>query len=111
MMNRRTADFMLMATGLGLWWLGSKTFSEYHEGVSLGTADTFQHRNATAIGSVLSLAGIGLAVYGTYKLNHTWGKIAGVGLGGLVAYNVVKHKAGEPLISLSPISPRARMHA
>jgi hypothetical protein len=111
-MSHRTKNFALLAGGVGLWYVGAKVFADHHENVAFGVHDSFQHKHATAIGTVATLAGIGLAVKGLYGVNKTWGKLAGFGIGGIVAYNVVKHKQGEPLISLSPFSsPFARMRA
>lgn len=111
-MSRRSTEFALIATGIGLWWLGSKTFSDYHENLSVGLHDSFQHKHATAIGSMLTLAGLGLAVYGTYGVNRTWGKVAGLGLASLVGWNLYKHQKGEPMISLAPFPlPRRFAHA
>ena len=110
-MSRRQTEFALIATGIGLWWLGAKTFADYHENLAVGIHDNFQHKHATAIGSVLSLAGLGLTVYGTYQVNPTWGKVAGAGLGSLVAWNFYKHSKGEPVISLAPFPmPRRFAH-
>lgn len=110
-MSKRTTDFALIATGLGLWYLGAKVFTDHHENVAAGLHDDFQHRYATQIGTVSTLAGLGLAVYGTYRVNPTWGRSVGAVLGGLIAYNVYKHKKGEPLISLSPFKPSTFLHA
>lgn len=110
-MSKRTTDFALIATGLGLWYVGAKVFADHHENVASGVHDDFQHRYATQIGTVSTLAGLGLAVYGTYRVNPTWGRGLGAVLGGLIAYNVYKHKKGEPLISLSPFKPSIPLHA
>ena len=99
-----------MATGTALYLVGAKTFSDYHEAVALGSHNDFQHRHATAIGSVATLGGLGLAVLGTYRLNKKVGTVAGLGLGALIAYNAVKHAKGEPLISLSPFTPKIGPH-
>jgi hypothetical protein len=105
-MSKRTTDFAFIVGGVSLWYVGAKTFADYHEAVATGRHDTFQQRHATAIGTATSLAGLGLAVYGTWRLNKTLGIGLGSVLGAVVAYNVVKHKKGEPLITLSPFSPK-----
>jgi len=105
-MSKSTADFALIAGGVGLWYVGAKTFADYHEAIATGRHDTFQQRYATAIGTATTLAGLGLAVYGTWRLNKTLGVGLGAILGAVVTYNVVKHKKGEPLISLSPFAPK-----
>jgi hypothetical protein len=96
----KTQDLVLIGAGIALYFVGVKTFSEYHEDVAQGSASSFQHRHATMIGSLATLGGLGLAVYGTYKLNATWGKLLGAGLGSVIVYNAYKHQKGEPLISL-----------
>src|ERR1700676_1173767 len=103
-MSKRTTDFALVAAGAGLWFIRAKTFADHHEALSTGTLDSFQHKHATAIGTVTTLTGLGLAVYGTYRVNKTWGKVLGAALGRVIAWNIYKHKQGEPLISLSPFS-------
>lgn len=105
-LSREGADYALIATGVGLWYVGAKTFADYHENVASGVHDDFQHRHSVAIGSALTLSGLGLAVYGTYRLNPTWGKWFGGGVAALVAYNAWQHKKGEPMLSLSPFTPR-----
>jgi hypothetical protein len=110
MSKSKTTDYVLMATGTALYLVGAKTFSDYHEAVALGSHNDFQHRHATAIGSVATLGGLGLAVFGTYRLNKKVGTVAGLGLGALIAYNAVKHAKGEPLISLSPFTPKIGPH-
>jgi len=104
-MTKQGADYALIATGVGLWYVGAKTFADYHENVASGVHDDFQHRHATTIGSVTTLAGLGLAVYGTYRLNPDWGKWAGGGVAALIAYNAWKHKKGEPMFQLTPFTP------
>lgn len=101
-MSKRNSDLAILAAGVGLWYVGAKTFSDYHGSVQAGTVESFQHEHATAIGSVATLAGLGLVVYGVYRMDPTWGKGVGAVLAGLVAYNAYKHSQGEPLISLSP---------
>jgi|SRR5271157_2162335 len=110
-MSKRTNNFLYVVGGLGLYFVGAKVFADYHENVATGRHDDFQHRYATAIGTGMTVAGLGLATYGVYKVNPSWGKGLGVGLGALVAYNAYKHKQGEPLISLSPFKPSAALHA
>ena len=110
-MSKRTTDFAFIATGLGLWYVGAKVFADHHENVATGKHDSFQYRYATGIGTALTLAGLGLAVYGLHRVNPSWGKGVGLGLGALVAYNVYKHKQGEPLISLSPFKAPLPLHA
>jgi hypothetical protein len=108
-MSRKGADYAIIATGVGLWYVGAKTIADYHENVSAGVHDDFQHRHATAIGGALTLSGLGLAVWGTYRLNPTWGKYVGGGLGALLVFNAVRRKAGEPLFSLAPF-PMPKRH-
>jgi hypothetical protein len=110
MSKKTTTDFVLIAAGVGLWFVGAKTFADYHTNVAEGVHNDFQHKHATAIGSVTTLSGIALAVYGTYRVNPKWGKWIGGGLGAVILYNAYKHKAGEPLVSLSPFTP-GRLHA
>jgi predicted cobalt transporter CbtA len=109
--SQRTSNFVLIAAGVGLWYVGAKVFADYHDALAVGHHDSFQHKHATAIGSVLSITGLGLAVYGTYGVNKNWGKLFGGVLGGLVAFNAYKHKHGEPLISLSPLKFPGTLHA
>jgi len=109
-MSSKTTDYVLMASGAALYVIGAKTFADYHENVALGSHDSFQHKHATAIGSVATLGGLGLAVFGLHRLNKTAGKVVGLGLGAVLAYNVVKHAKGEPLISLSPFAPKIGPH-
>lgn len=109
--SKRTSNFVLIAAGVGLWYVGAKVFADYHANVSDGLHSSFQHKHAVAIGSVLSIAGLGLAVYGTYGVNKNWGKLLGGGLGALVAFNAYKHKQGQPLISLSPLKFPGTLHA
>jgi len=110
-MSNRTSNFFFLVGGLGLYVVGAKVFADYHENVATGKHDDFQHRYATAIGTGATIAGLGMAIYGTYKINPSWGKGLGLALGGLVAYNAYKHKQGEPLISLSPFKPPMALHA
>lgn len=110
-MSKRTEDFAFIATGIGLWCVGAKVFSDHHTNVAIGVHEPFQARHATAIGTVTTLAGLGLALYGVYRVNPAWGKGLGMGLGGLIAYNAYKHKKGEPLISLSPFKSPLPLHA
>ncbi len=105
-MSKRTTNFAFIVGGVSLWYVGAKVFADYHENVATGQHDDFQHRHATAIGTVTTLAGLGLAVYGTWRVNKTLGIGLGSILGAVIAYNVAKHKKGEPLISLSPFSPK-----
>lgn len=105
-MSRKTTNFALVATGVALWWVGAKTFADYHATTAIGVHDSFQQKHATAIGTTLTLGGLALAVYGAYRVNKTFGTGLGAILGAVIAYNVVKHKKGEPLISLSPFSPK-----
>lgn len=109
-MSSKIIDYTLVAAGGALYVIGAKAFADYHENVALGRHDSFQHRHATAIGSVATLGGLGLAVYGLHRLNKTAGKVVGLGLGAVLAYNVVKHAKGEPLISLSPFAPKIGPH-
>ena len=109
-MSSKITDYTLVAAGGALYVIGAKAFADYHENVALGRHDSFQHRHATAIGSVATLGGLGLAVYGLHRLNKTAGKVVGLGLGAVLAYNVVKHAKGEPLISLSPFAPKIGPH-
>lgn len=109
-MSSKTTDYVLMAAGGALYVIGAKAFADYHENVALGKHDSFQHEYATAIGSVATLGGLGLAVFGLHGLNKTAGKVVGLGLGAVLAYNAVKHAKGEPLISLSPFAPRIGPH-
>ena len=99
MMEKRTSDFVLIAAGIGLWMVGSKTFAERHADPSAETT-----------GSVETIAGLGMLVYGTYRANETWGKGLGAVLGGLVLYNAYQHKHGEELLPEFPghklLSPR-----
>jgi hypothetical protein len=108
-MTKRTMDFGLIATGIGLWYVGAKVFTDHHVAVASGFHDDFQHRYANAIGTAATLGGLGLLVAGTYRVNPSWGKGLGAILGGLVAWNIYKHKKGEPLISLSPL-PSPSLH-
>lgn len=108
-MSKRTMDFGLIATGVGLWYMGAKVFTDHHLNVAAGYHDDFQHRYANAIGTTATLGGLGLVVYGTYRVNPSWGKGLGAILGGLIAWNIYKHKQGEPLISLSPL-PSPSLH-
>jgi len=110
-MSKRTTDFAFIATGVGLWYVGAKTFADHHTNVAVGIHDSFQARHATTIGTVLTLAGLGLSVYGVHRVNPSWGKGLGASLGALVAYNAYKHKKGEPLISLSPFKSPLPLHA
>jgi len=109
-MSSKIANYTLVAAGGALYVIGAKAFADYHENVALGRHDSFQHRHATAIGSVATLGGLGLAVFGAYRLNKKVGMAAGLGLGAVLAYNVVKHAKGEPLISLSPFAPKIGPH-
>jgi hypothetical protein len=110
-MSKRQLDFALIAAGLGLWYVGAKTFADHHQFVAVGAHDDFQSKYASTIGTGATVAGLALAVYGTYRVNPMWGKGLGVLLGGVVAYNIYKHKQGEPLISLSPFSVPSRLFA
>jgi hypothetical protein len=110
-MSKRTTDFALLATGLGLWYVGAKTFADHHTTVAHGIHDDFQSRHATTIGTAATLAGLGLAVYGLYRVNPSWGKGLGGALALLIGYNAYKHKQGEPLISLSPFKSPLPLHA
>jgi hypothetical protein len=105
-MSSKLTNYSLVAAGGALYVIGAKAFADYHENVALGRHDSFQHRHATAIGSVATLGGLGLAVFGAYRLNKKVGMAAGLGLGAVLAYNAVKHAKGEPLISLSPFAPK-----
>jgi hypothetical protein len=109
-MSSKITNYTLIAAGGALYVIGAKTFADHHENVALGKHDTFQWKHATAIGSVATLGGLGLAVFGTYRLNKKVGMAAGLGLGTLLAYNAVKHAKGEPLISLSPFAPKIGPH-
>lgn len=109
-MSSKIANYTLVAAGGALYVIGAKTFADHFENVALGKHDSFQHKHATAIGSVATLGGLGLAVFGTYRLNKKVGMAAGLGLGAVLAYNAVKHVKGEPLISLSPFAPKIGPH-
>lgn len=69
-MSKRNSDSAILAAGVGLWYVGAKTFSDYHGSVQAGTVESFQHEHATAIGSVATLAGLGLVVYGVYRMDR-----------------------------------------
>ena len=75
MSKKTTTDFVLIAAGVGLWFVGAKTFADYHTNVAEGVHDDFQHKHATAIGSVTTLSGIALAVYGTYRVESKVGQV------------------------------------
>lgn len=109
-MSSKITNYTLIAAGGALYVIGAKAFADYHENVALGKHDSFQHEHATAIGSVATLGGLGLAVFGLHGLNKTAGKVVGLGLGAVLAYNAFKHAKGEPLISLSPFAPRIGPH-
>jgi len=94
MIDKRTSDLVLCAAGLTLWAVGSKTFAERH-------ADP----GAWTTGSVETVAGLGLLVYGAYRMNETWGKGLGAVLGALVAYNAYQNKRGEELLPSFPLLP------
>ena len=89
--EHRTSDIVLIAAGAALWALGTKTFAE--------------HERTT--GSLETVAGIGMLVYGTYRANETWGKGLGAVLGALVLYNAYEHKTGEDLLPAFPVLGRA----
>lgn len=91
-MEKSTTDFVLIAAGIGLWMVGSKTFAERHVEHSAGT-----------VGSVETLAGLGMLVYGTYRMNETWGKALGGVVGAMALYNAYEHKSGEELLPAFPI--------
>jgi hypothetical protein len=110
-MSKRQLDFALIAAGVGLWYVGAKTYADHHAFVAHGVHDDFQSKYAGTIGAGATVAGLALAVYGTYRVNPTWGKGLGAILGGVVAYNIYKHKKGEPLISLSPFNAHSGLFA
>lgn len=91
MTQKRTTDYVLMAAGIGLWMVGSKTFAERHLDPSAATT-----------GSVETVAGLGMLVYGTYRANENWGKGLGALVGALVVYNAYQHKSGEELLPVFP---------
>lgn len=95
-MEKRTSDIVMIAAGIGLWAVGSKTFAERHLAPGAGTT-----------GSIETVAGLGLLVYGTYRANETWGKGLGAVLGALVLYNAYQNKRGEELLPAFPaLGPR-----
>lgn len=109
-MSKKITNYVLVAGGAALYVVGAKVFADYSSNVGAGVHNDFQHKHATAIGSVATLGGLGLAVYGLHRINKTVGTLVGLGLGSVLAYNVVKHTKGEPLISLSPFAPRIGPH-
>ena len=109
-MSKKITNYALVAGGAALYVVGAKVFADYSGAVGAGIHDDFQHKHATAIGSVATLGGLGLAVLGLHRINKTLGTVVGLGLGSVIAYNAVKHAKGEPLISLSPFAPRIGPH-
>lgn len=93
MIGKRTSDVVLVAAGLALWAVGSKTYADHSD----------PHGGTT--GSVETVAGLGLLVYGAYRMNDTLGKGLGAVLGALVAYNFYQNKKGEELLPAFPILP------
>jgi hypothetical protein len=100
-MSKDAADVAMIATGVGLWYVGAKTLADHHDNVSAGIHDDFQSRHAAVIGTVITLAGLGLVAGGVYQYNETAGKVVGAGLGLLMAYNAFKRVPGQPLFPLS----------
>lgn len=109
MTRAQTLDFALIAAGLGLWLAGARSFADYHDAVAAAGHEDFVGKHHAGLATAATAAGLALAVAGVYRVNPTWGTAFGVGLTGLVAYNAVKHKQGEPLISLSPFRAPAAL--